>query len=372
MRDDVFASEDGTVGVKRCIIHIGAGKTGSSSIQGLLAASSEPLAEQGVAFLGRMLEQHQHLQQLPCEPWQRNGGWPQWLAAAERLSEAYAERLEQQLNALGECGIHTVIISNEGLLPHVEAFRPVVERLAERGLAVDAVAVLRRHYEWAFSAYVQWAIRHKTNPGRVLSFRQWLERKPPCFAPSLRAWRDCPGVGQLLLINYSAVEDVVPAFLDRLDLQLPHSDIRSERANPAASLLEALVLATYNDHQEGPTHPNDASGLLERLQAMQHVARANTNLSWPGTQDFDLQELVAVCAADLAATNGLLQADGQPPFADAEQQPPMVPSSLRSLEISPQRRQDELVAALLSIVIHMDQELRTQKKMLAQLRRKLR
>jgi len=360
------------VGLNRCIIHIGAGKTGSSSIQGLLAASPEPLAEQGVAFLGRMVEQHKHLQQLPCAPWQRNGGWPQWLAAAETLSEAYAERLEDQLNALEERGIHTVIISNEGLLRHVEAFRPVVERLAERGLAVDAVAVLRRHYEWAFSAYVQWAIRHKTNPGRVLSFRQWLDLKPPCFGPPLQAWRDCPGVRQLLLINYSAVDDVVPAFLNRLGLQLPYPDGRTERANPAASLLEALVLATYNDHQDGPAHPTEANGLLERLQAMQHVGRADTNLNWPGTQDFDLQELVAVCAADLAATNGLLEADGQPPFADAEQQPPMIPSSLRSLEISSQSRQDELLAALLSIVIHMDQELRAQQQVLAQVRRKLR
>lgn len=359
------------MGLKRCIIHIGAGKTGSSSIQGLLAASPEPLAEQGVAFLGRMLEQHHHLQLLACEPWQRNGGWPQWLAAAERLSEAYAERLEQQLNALEERGIHTVIISNEGLLSHVEAFSPVVERVSDRGMAVDVVAVLRRHYEWAFSAYVQWAIRHKINPGRVLSFRQWLERQPPRFAPSLRAWRDCPGVGQLLLINYSAVEDVVPAFLDRLDLQLLHSDARSERANPAASLVEALVLATYNDHQDRAVGPREGHGLLKRLQAMQHVGRADTNLNWPGTQDFDLQELVAVCAADLAATNRLLEADGQPPFADAEQQPPMVPSSLRSLEISPQRRQDELVAALLSIVIHMDQELRAQHQVLAKMRRKL-
>jgi hypothetical protein len=105
---------------------------------------------------------------------------------------------------------------------------------------------------------------------------------------------------------------------------------------------------------------------------MQHVGRADTNLNWPGTQDFDLPELVAVCAADLAASNGLLEADGQPPFADAEQQPPMIPSSLRSLEISSQSRQDELLAALLSIVIHMDQELRAQQQVLAQVRRKLR
>jgi nitrate reductase cytochrome c-type subunit len=68
----------------------------------------------------------------------------------------------------------------------------------------------------------------------------------------------------------------------------------------------------------------------------------------------------------------LLEADGQPPFADAEQQPPMIPSSLRSLEISSQSRQDELLAALLSIVIHMDQELRAQQQVLAQVRRKLR
>ncbi|MFW6731899.1 MAG: hypothetical protein ACODUE_09240 [Synechococcus sp.] len=358
--------------LKRAIIHVGTGKTGSSAIQELLASSGEQLAGQGVAFLGRMLETHVKLQQLPQASWQKNGGWPEWLKHSSATTDAFLERLNEQLNALEKEKIHTIILSNEGLMDHVAVMQPIVAALAERGLVVDVVAVVRRHYEWAFSAYLQWGLRHKTMPGRVRTFRQFLKQRPPRFAASLRAWRDCQGVSDLLLINYSVNPNIVPAFFERLGIELPEDKVENVRVNPAATLLEALILATYNDHRDGVVHPLEASGVLKRLESSGHVLQRTPNHGWPGGTEEDLELMERLCREDLNATNGLLSQDGQPTFPGANEKAPTLPTSMTDLNMAPQRRNEELLAALLSVVVDLDQHLRKQQHELDDIRKLLR
>lgn len=357
--------------LRRAIIHIGTGKTGSSAIQVTMASAGEQLAGQGVAFLGRMLETHLHLQQLPQASWQKNGGWPEWLKKSSATPETFLERLQEQLTALEAQGIHTVILSNEGLMDHVVVMQPVLRALAERGLDVDVVAVVRRHYEWAFSAYLQWGLRHKTIPGRVRPFRQYLKQRPPKFAASLMAWKDCKDVNSLLLINYSEKPDVVPAFFDRLGIQTPMTEVKNTRVNSAATLLEALILATYNDHREGVVHPLEASGVLKRLEASGHILQRVPNHGWPGGNEEDLGLLERLCGEDLKATNDLLAENGQPTFPDAGEKPPSIPTSMTDLNMAPQRRNEELLAALLSVVVDLDQQVRTQQHEITEIRRML-
>jgi len=273
--------------IKRCIIHVGAGKTGSSSIQSLLASSKAEMESQGYAYLGRMLEVYVDLQTLPRQSWQFNKGWPEWLFSKGAENEAFVLRLYEQLDGLEKHGIHTVIISNEGLLNHTAAFERVIDSFAARGIIVDVLALLRRHYEWAFSAYLQWGVRHKTIPGRILPFRQWISRRTPLFASSLLAWRDCPGVNGLRLINYSAVPDVIPAFLDRIELRLSYNK-NTTRVNQAASVLEAILLGTYNDHKIGSVLPRQAEGVLKRLQSEHHVLHKESNNAWSQTSQRDI------------------------------------------------------------------------------------
>jgi hypothetical protein len=357
--------------LQRAYIHIGTGKTGSSTIQDLLADSQQLLLDQGVAFLGRMLEQHINLQKRPREVWQRNGGWPEWLSSMKtgNTADAFVDCLEEQLDALEALGIHTVILSNEGLLEQSSVMQPVVNALTARGVEVDVVAVLRRHYEWAFSAYLQWGVRHKTITGRVLPFRRWLKQRPPRFAPALRAWQECPGIHKLVLVNYTAVPDVVPAFLHRLGIQLPYSSNNAERSNRAASVLEALLLSTYHDHREQVVHPQETRGVLQRLQEQGHVLRTEGNHLWSSCTTADLEPLVMLCRDDLAATNALLEADGQPTFPDDSAKPPQLPSSLTELNLPPAQRRDELLAALLSVVVGLDQQVRDQERQLQELKR---
>lgn len=52
----------------KLIVHIGNGKTGSSSIQETLLAGRQALADQGVVDLGLMLE---HGQNAVCPAWQQ-------------------------------------------------------------------------------------------------------------------------------------------------------------------------------------------------------------------------------------------------------------------------------------------------------------
>lgn len=356
--------------MKRCIIHVGAGKTGSSSIQSLLSSSKDEMKSQGFAYLGRMLEVYVDLQDLPRDSWQFNSGWPAWLASKGAATEAFVLRLHEQLDRLEKEGLHTVIISNEGLLDHVSAFRLIVKALAMRGIEVDILAVLRRHYEWAFSAYLQWGIRHKTFPGRTLSFRQWVSRRKPQFGKSLVAWRDCPGVSRLKLINYSAVPDVIPVFLDRIQLQLPYSR-KKTRVNEAASAMEAFLLAIYNDHREGCVLPRETMGVLSRLKSQDHVMRHDSNHNWSETSEEDIHHVIELCRHDLNAVNELLRANGQPVFPDENKQMPSLPLSLTSLSLKPERCQEELLASMLSIIVSMDQQLQSQERQLSVLSKQL-
>jgi len=360
--------------IRKAYIHIGTGKTGSSTIQRLLAGSHSELTAQGVSFLGRMLEQQVHCQKRQREVWQENGGWPRWLESVRDggTAEAYIACMEEQLDALGAQGTHTVIMSNEGFFEQAEVMKPVIAALAARGIQVEIVAVVRRHFEWAFSAYLQWGVRHKTMKGRVLSFSQWLTRRPPLFAPALKKWSNCPGVDRLILINYSAVPDVVPDFLKRLGLELDYNKDAAPRVNAAASVLEAVLLANYHDHREDVIHPVETAGLLERLRNRGHVLRRERNLQWSRCTENDIQPLVDLCKDDLTETNELLRAHGQPLFADEKELPPTLPSSITGLALPPLRQQEELLAALLSIVVDLDQQVRSQDQQLRQLRREIR
>lgn len=55
----------------KLIVHIGNGKTGSSSIQGTLLAGRQALADQGEVDLALMLE---HGQNAVCPAWQQRSG----------------------------------------------------------------------------------------------------------------------------------------------------------------------------------------------------------------------------------------------------------------------------------------------------------
>lgn len=182
--------------LQRAWIHVVTGKTGSSSLQHLLVTSSQRLGEQGVAILGRILEQQVAHQKLPGQPWQDNAGWSRWLAAIHsgESYHSYLACLNEQLYHLEDIGTHTVILSNERYLAQVDIMMPVASSLAKRKLKVIVFSAVRQHSEYAFSAYPQWGVRHKTIPGRVLPLRQWLRQSPPQFARGLKSWPDCSGV----------------------------------------------------------------------------------------------------------------------------------------------------------------------------------
>jgi hypothetical protein len=357
--------------LKRIILHVGTGKTGSSSIQRALALSHKDLETKGYAYLGRTLETYRNEQSLPIEPWQRSCILGECLSLGDKGIESFINRLNQQLDQLEERGIQTAIISNEGYINRAILMQPVINAMASREISVEVVAVVRRHYEWAFSAYLQWGIKHKIKPGRILAFGEWIKKHPPRFAESLNNWRECEGVSKFRLLNYSSHPDIVSGFFDELGIQLDNRDLSEDRSNRSITELEAIILATYGDHQEGKSHPNALRGLLKRLDQQSHTFRTEAIQSWPDVTDQELKALIELCEPDLEATNKLLVEYNQPKLQSRTEEPLQIPSSISRHKLSPRRQQEELVAALLCVVTDMDQQLRKQDISITQLRREI-
>lgn len=332
----------------------------SSSIQRALALSQRDLEAKGYAYLGRALETYRNQQSLPIAPWQQSCILGECLSLGVKGIDSFVDRLNQQLDYLEARGVHTAIISNEGFTHRALLMQPVINAMTAREIGIEVVAVVRRHYEWAFSAYLQWGIRHKITPGRILAFGDWIRKHPPKFAKSLNAWRECNGVNKFRLLNYSAYPNIVTGFLCELGIQLDDRDPSEDCSNPSTTELEGIILATFADHQEGKSHPGGLRGLLERLDQQGHVFRAEAIQSWPGVTDQDLKALVELCEPDLEATNRLLVQSNQPELQSSTEQPLQIPASISKHNLSPVRRQEELIAALLCVITDMDQQLRKQ------------
>lgn len=97
------------------IVHVGHGKTGSSSIQQSLNLAGDRLGQQGVHYLGLMLE---HAQTRKRFPWQNQIGSGLFFDQmdAEQARAELLEVLEAEVEQLQAAKVARAIWSNEWLL----------------------------------------------------------------------------------------------------------------------------------------------------------------------------------------------------------------------------------------------------------------
>ncbi|GAB5378657.1 MAG: hypothetical protein AcusKO_51190 [Acuticoccus sp.] len=141
---------------KTLIVHIGSGKTGSSSIQLTMAEQRETIAAAGFKYLGILLE---YADAAPPFEWRKRGGSALFFTqgdAANRSADLY-EALSREINSAPEGT--TLIWSNEWLFGRHERILPVLDRLAEEGISIRIVCYVRRHDRWAVSAYMSTPIQ---------------------------------------------------------------------------------------------------------------------------------------------------------------------------------------------------------------------
>ena len=218
------------------ILHIGTGKTGSTSIQSILKSQSGNAESQGVFYTGYMFD----LLSDKKFSWQKNSGTEEFnkLPAEQRKQELEAVLLSAKEEAL-EKKCDKIIWSNEALcnMPHVAA---IIESVWDAEVTI--IAYVRRNDNYALSAYNQWGLKHKIYQGELLSFRQFINKFPLTFYERLSHWQKTGW--QFNLFNYHNWPNVVDHFLNfiQLSLSIEQDDERQNSDNPLAFLLlKALV-----------------------------------------------------------------------------------------------------------------------------------
>lgn len=200
----------------RVLIHAGIHRTGTTTLQRMLAANRGALAAQGVAYPGEGASQQPFVWSL-----KRGESGPREALA---LVEAAAE----------EEGIRRVVLSGEDFCI-LEDMR-WLEALAARH-EVKAVFYLRRQDHWVNSWYnqhVKWPFeraKSKMSPEAFLARLEdfhWLD-----YARTLSRWEAALGPGRVAaaVVEPGQVEDVAQDFLARLGVAREGLEIDAERVN---------------------------------------------------------------------------------------------------------------------------------------------
>ncbi len=290
------------------VVHIGPGKTGSTSIQRLLEAQRETLMAQGVAWLGVGLE---HCQTSRPRDWQQPARihWLlQFMSPAEAKSDLQ-QVLREELDRLAAAGFRRAVWSHEALFEFHPNTAGALQGLRDAGVTVRLLAYMRRYDDWIQSAYAQWGIRHKTYDGPVQSFGPWADANPPRFADHLQVWDTAFGAA-LVLRNYDSLPDVTADLLDFIGV----APLPAERsyATPEPSLLAAWGI--HNSRVHAPRPPNSLGLLLEPSEVLAgglpHLPPLEQMFPDPGS----LARVIADSRADIDAVNAILVAKGSPPL----------------------------------------------------------
>lgn len=327
---------------QRLILHVGMGKTGTTSIQDTLRAQQEKLSTQCHRYFGLIFE-YAPIKQFA---WQSRAHAAQPLAKKNertvRLSEIN-EILTASLYHMKERGEHTAIWSNEALFDAPDEFIHLIQNVQAMGVEVDIVFYLRRPDKWAHSAYLQWGMKHKTYTGPLLSFREYFSLRPINFYEQITRWM-IAFPQQIIMRNFDATDDVVKDFMKILKLENT-LDVATKRENESPSNEELLFRSIFNNGFESNVLPD----LFNRTMHAENVDfRLDIN-DWFGSllpDDKDLADILDDTRSDIENVNELLQKQGQPTFTASDFHP-------RSKTIDRNR----LIDILIQIVTHQARQI---------------
>jgi len=231
----------------RLIVHIGSGKSGSTSIQAWCRNNTEELQKHRARYLGLYFEETPH---SSCAT--QSTAHQQFFRDLRAKEGTAATTLRRILPAIiddaAKDGIETLIWSNEALF---SAYDELGECIAEinRLVPVTLVAYIRRQESWLLSAYQQWGIKHKTVQGPVPDFTTWVEQWiSECdYASIFSEWEHYIEKENISIGIVERTDNVVADFCNRcgLDIKLP------EKAggvnNARLRNTQASLYKLYND-----------------------------------------------------------------------------------------------------------------------------
>lgn len=291
----------------RLILHAGPGKTGTTAIQSALRKGSKRLRDNGILYLGLMLENAP----VRLFDWQQQGAFNTFMRIAPERAQAELLRVFRETVAVAHgTGIHTLVVSNESVLRRPAVFIEVLDRLRAEGVDVRIVAYARRYDELARSSYVQWGLVHKTYAGPLQTFREWMNGRELGLMPSVEKWKARFG-DDFQLRNFHAGDDVVSDFLRAGGLDYVGLD--SARVYEMTSANELVLRALFNEAQQEAVPAARFSALFQSGK----LAFDRPIGSWLQQLMPTLPELDQAASGlreDRAGVDAELAAAGQPPL----------------------------------------------------------
>lgn len=235
------------------ILHIGMGKTGTSSIQAALTQSAPALREQGVEYLGMWFDM--------IDPAFRGlAGQPNFFRSGPEEMQAHARRFAAFLAERRRTGGCTrFILSNEGIYGQVRTVLPFLEEL-RRHVPLRLVAYVRDPRDWLPSAYSQWSIFHKNYEGPVRPFAEMARQQVKVYS-GFQLWGEA--ARDILTVRpFLKQKNVVEDFAEVLGISLtPPANRRQARVEADQAALRIF----YNTRLPGNTLPWVFDGAFKGL-----------------------------------------------------------------------------------------------------------
>ncbi|WP_156455488.1 hypothetical protein [Sphingomonas sp. CCH5-D11] len=250
---------------RRLVIHAGLGKSGSSAIQKYCREQGAALRNDDAGYLGMYLERGETTQ----HDFTSSDDLARALTDDPNIEDRLVSLITQRMQA--RPAIRTFIWSHIELAMHADLLSKVAARLAPV-CSVEIILYFRHQASWLISAYLQWGVKHKSTPGPIPTFRDWLpeaKSRGADYRQVIESWQKAVGPERLHIRSYDQTPDVVSDFL--VTAGLPATDGTAE-ANWHYRTPDPTIMTLYRLFQgqnEGAALP----GTLQRLLATNGVEK---------------------------------------------------------------------------------------------------
>ncbi|NBZ88005.1 hypothetical protein [Stagnihabitans tardus] len=317
----------------KIILHIGMGKTGTSTIQKTLAQNSFELRQAGMMYLGMWFD-------LVDPSFKGLRNQAKFFSLEEPALIEAAEVLFQQLSETAKTKrIHTFVISNESFAGKSAVLEPMIRRLIALGMEVEAIGYVRNPHDWLPSAYVQWGVRHKMSPGPIPPYAEKARGLVNWYSGIVEWHKRMSDI--LHIRSYEAAPDVVADFGAAIGVKLTPLGARVlERGEEAEIVLRAI----FNDGIAQGVLPDVFDKAV--LPGLKDVPKVEDLL----VRLFDYSDTAAIVAARADLFDALTEACGFDPRVSGKVRVSAIPEA-------PAVR-DRLVDALLEVVLSQAQRIK--------------
>lgn len=220
----------------KLILHIGMGKTGTTAIQHALSVNDKALRSQNVLYLGMWFD-------IIDERFAGLLKQRDFYSLPENQLRQHAEDFHDKLEAFAKAeGAKAFVMSNEGFSGNQKALIPFLDVLSDKGVQVMMIAYVRNPGRWLPSAYAQWALRDKVDPGPIVPYSK-KARELVRWYQALITWKEAAG-DALVVRHFDAVGDIVEDFSKVTGVQIPPA---RERVYERLEDSELLLRAVFNN-----------------------------------------------------------------------------------------------------------------------------